>query len=421
MRIRWILRLATFLGLSAGILAFARATDDSQLLKTADEMVKTAARLRGLEPKSPILKGVKTRPEIAKYLNEKVQEEYKDGELQYAGETLKKLGLIPPSMDYRDFLIKLLTEQVGGFYDTDTRTYYIASWLPVEEQKPVMIHELTHALQDQYFNIKKIFDEDRKTHNDDRTLAHQALVEGDAVLVMMQSIIEPFKRHFSQLPDLGFVTRTLAMESQSAVYNSAPVYIQETLLFPYAYGSSFLQQIWKQSPSWDSINKIYSDLPASSEQIMHPAKYYGIRDNPIPVGAAVYTAKLGKDWKVVYKNVLGEFSLGLLLSLELTEENARRAATGWGGDQVLLLQNKQGKNAVLVSTIWDTSDDADKFYAAMDEWFRKRFPEAPRSEETAAGFSIVRDGEFHSLQHEATGVRFVIGMPKADSGQLTGF
>jgi len=83
-------------------------------------------------------------------------------------------------------------------------------------------------------------------------------------------------------------TQMSAMQSQSKVFSSAPAYIQESVLFPYGYGAAFLQKIWAQNPSWDSVNKIYSDLPSSTEQIMHPEKYYGTRDEPKPVnGEAV--------------------------------------------------------------------------------------------------------------------------------------
>jgi hypothetical protein len=423
MRIRWILWLALLAAFCRVTLALIQETDASELLKTADEMVQTTARLRGLEPKAPILKGVKDRAEIARYLNERVQEDYDQGELVEEGKMLRKLGLIPDALDYKEFTLKLLTEQVGGFYDPGQKTFFIASWLPAADQKPVMVHELTHALQDQYFNVNEILKQDRKLDNDDRALAHEALLEGDGMVVMLEYLLEPVQRHFSELPDLAFVMRTQmsTMQSQFAVFKSAPHFLQEVLLFPYGYGASFLQNIWKQNPSWQAVNKIYSDLPSSTEQIMHPEKYYGDRDEPKPVHAEAYAAQLGKNWKIAYKNVLGEFSLGLLLNLHLTDERARRAAAGWGGDQVLLLENEAGKDAVLVSTIWDTADDSEKFYAAMDEWFRQHYPKAHRNDESPTGFSIVQDGEYHSLRREEGGVRFVIGLPEADAQKLAGF
>jgi hypothetical protein len=423
MRIRWILWLTLIAGLSSGAMALVQETDEALLLKTADEMVQVTSRLRGLEPKAPISRGVKNRSEISRYLNDHVREDYAEGELQKEGKMLKRLGLIPAEMNYREFILNLLTEQVSGFYDPDKKTFFIASWLSPAEQKPVMVHELTHALQDQYFDVKAILEEDRKRDNDDRTLAHQALMEGDGMVVMLDYLLEPAKRHFAELPDLAFIMRTqmAAMQSQFAVFKNAPPFLQEVLLFPYGYGSSFLQQIWKQNPSWQSVNKIYSDLPASTEQIMHPEKYYGSRDEPKPANAEGFADRLGQDWKIAYKNVLGEFSLGLLLSLHLTDERARRAAAGWGGDQVLLLENNAGKDAVLVNTLWDTPDDSEKFFAAMDEWFRQHYPKAQRVNESPTGFSLVVDREFHALRRDGAAVRFIIGLPETDSRKLTGF
>ncbi len=261
---------------------------------------KSTARLRGLEPKGPIQQGVKDKAEISQYLNERVQAEYAPGEIEKEGKILRTLGLIPAEMDYRGFVIKLLTEQVGGFYDSDKKTFFIASWLPSEEQKPVMIHELTHALQDQHFDVGKMLKEDRSLQNDDRILAHQAVMEGDGMVVMLQYFLEPVKRHFSQVPDLASVMQAqmMTMQAQFPVFKEAPLYLRESLLFPYGYGASFLQYVWRKNPSWESVNKIYSDMPVSTEQIMHPEKYYGERDMPKPVNTESFVARLGPGWKI---------------------------------------------------------------------------------------------------------------------------
>ena len=311
MRMRWVLWLAATLLLGGSAMALVQETSPADLLKTADEMIQAAARIRGLQPKTPIARGVKSRAEITQYLNEQVQENYDRDELQEEGKLLQVLGLIPESIDYKEFVLKLYSEQVAGFYDTDRKTFYIASWLSVAEQKPVMVHEMDHALQDQYFDVNKIVKADRRQHNDDREMAHEALWEGDATVVMLDYELEPVKRTFSQLPDLAFAMRTMleGMQSQFPVFKSAPAYLKEMLFFPYGYGASFLQKAWAKSPSWESVNKIYSDLPSSTEQIMHPEKYFGTRDEPKPVDAEARAAKLGSDWKAYYKNVLGEFSL----------------------------------------------------------------------------------------------------------------
>ena len=423
MKHRWTLWVGIVLILNWITPAFTQETDTTELLKAIDRIVPTMSALRGLEPKTPILKGVKTREEISQYLNKRVREDYTADRIKNEGKLLQKLGILPEGVSYLDLLVGLYTEQIGGFYDPREKTLFLASWMPAAEQESVIVHELTHALQDQHFNIEKIMEDDRRSVNDDRTLAHQALMEGDGMVVMLQHIIAPMKRHFSELPNLALVMQTqmAAMKSQYTVLKNVPQFLQETLVFPYGYGASFIQQVWKQKPSWETINKIYSDLPASTEQIMHPEKYYATRDNPKEVNAEPQVAPLGAQWKVAYKNVLGEFSLGLLLNQHLIDERSRRAASGWGGDQVLLLENKEGKNAVLISTIWDTENDSEKFYAAMDEWFRLHFPKTTRKNETPTGFSLIQNGEFNALRRAGSSVRILIGLPENDSRKLTGF
>ena len=422
MRLRLVLFLLATLALGGVAPALVQETDPSELLKTADQMIEITARIRGLEPKAPISRGVKSRAEISQYLDEEVQDNYSQNELKEEGKLLRILGLIPASIDYKEFVLKLYTEQIAGFYDPAKKTLFIASWLPTDEQKPTMVHELDHALQDQYFNIEKIRKEDLQRHNDDKALAHEAFLEGEAIVVMLNYQLEPVKRDFSQLSDLAPAMGVMvtSMQSQFPVFSSAPAYLQGTLFFPYRYGASFLQKIWAKNPSWEAVNKVYSDLPASTEQIIHPEKYYGVRDDPKPVDAEPIAAKLD-GWKITYKNVLGEYSLDLLLSVYLSEERSKRSAAGWGGDQVLLLENGAGKAAVLVDTVWDSVDEADRFYQAMEAWFLKRFPNAHKSGETTAGFSLTQDKEIHSLRHEGADVRFIIGLPESDAKLLTVF
>lgn len=420
MRVCATLYLTLFLSLCGMTPTYAQEASESELLKAGDEMLQQTATLRGLEPKGPIQRGVKDKAAISKYVSERIQDEYARDEIASEGKILRKLGLIPQTMDYAAFVIRLLSEQVGGYYDTDQKTFFIASWLPLEEQKPVMIHELTHALQDQHFNVGGILKENRKLQNDDRILAHQAVIEGDGMVVMLQYFLAPANRHFAQLPDLSAIMQAqmLSMQMQFPVFKEAPPYLRETLLFPYGYGASFLQSSWRKDPTWQAVNKIYSDLPVSTEQIMHPEKYFGDRDLPKPVQAEEYAAKIGPNWKISARNVLGEFTLGLLMSLHLTEERSRRAASGWGGDQVLLLENEEGKDAVLIDTVWDTAEDAEKFYVAMDEWFRQRYPKIERANETPAGFAVIQNGEYNSMRREGTGVRLIFDLPEKAGARL---
>ncbi len=423
LRLVWSLMLVPVLlfGRSAGALWQQTAKPDT-LLAVADEIVPVVARIRGLEPKAAIKKGVESREQISRALNELVSDQYEKTELKRGGVVLKKLGLIPVDMDFADFTIKLLTEQIGGYYDPEKKTFFLAGWLSADQQKPVMAHELTHALQDQYFDLDAMMKRDRKSHNDDMTLAHQALVEGDATGVMLDYLLEPLGRSFVQLPDLAFIMRAQMslMDSQFVVLKSAPEYIKESLLFPYGYGAAFLQKVRSGNAPWPVVNKVYADMPSSTEQIMHPEKYLGQRDNPKAVAVEDPTPQLGKDWKIVYRNVLGEFSLYLLLKLNQPDQTAMNASSGWGGDQVILVEEDgRDRSAVFAESTWDDQDSADRFYAAASNWLERRFPQGRKEDASDSGFAMVAGSEYHSIQRRGTGVYLVLGLPESLAGKLT--
>jgi hypothetical protein len=417
---RWLLTLFFAAGLCGCSPVFAAGTDSAKLLETADEAIKMVERLRDLDFKEPVRKEVRDRAEIASFLKGRVREKYTQDALQKESKMLSKLGLIPPTLDYRDCILKLLMEQVGGYYDEKKKTLVFASWLPIEEQIPAMMQ----ALLDQHFNIRRIIEDESAKHNNDRALALKALLEGDGTVVSLQYILEQSspKRHFAELPDLAAVMQfqMTAMEAQSAAFKEAPAYIQQTLVFPYGYGASFLQSAWKEASGWQSVDAVYFDLPASTEQIMHPEKYFGLRDDPLPVTPFDPVAKLGGDWKIAYENVLGEFSLGLLLNLELTDEHARKSVSGWGGDRVMHLENGAGRDAVFVNTMWDADEDAEKFYLAMEEWFRKRYPDGKKEGESATVFSLVHDGEYCGMQRDGKSIYFMIGLPESERRRWEG-
>jgi len=414
-RIFSCLLLVLFLvgGGNAGALLQGPPASD-KLLAMADELIPILVRLRGLEPKGPVRKGVKSREEIAQYIRQEADAQFEKGELKSEGLALQRLGLIPADLDYAPFIIKMLSEQAGGYYDPATKSLYIASWLPAEEQRPAIIHELTHALQDQYYDLDGMIKRDRKGRNDDKVLAHMAIAEGDATAVMLDFILEPKGRKYTELPDIVFVMQALLMQpgDQFEVLKSAPEYLKQNLVFPYSYGAAFMQKIRAHNEPWSVVDKIYSDLPSSTEQIIHPDKYLSERDNPMTVEVGDPTPQLGKEWKIAYSNVLGEFGLSLLLQLNLTEEVAKAAATGWGGDQLILVEDGGGHSAVFAETAWDTQDSADRFFGALSAWLQRRYPQAKKSGESESGFALVSDGEYRSIRRVGSHVRLIVGLPE---------
>jgi hypothetical protein len=332
----------------------ALASDVAKLLESADEVLEAVVEIRKLKPKEPIQKGVKSREEVKAYLVGRIQEEYPQEQIAREERLLERLGLIPVDLPLYEFMLDLLTEQVAGYYDPDSKTLYIADWIPLEIQKPVMAHELTHALQDQYFDLKKFLTP--VEGNDDRTLARNAL-----------NLVELNR---AQMP---------LMETQFPIFGKAPDYLKETLIFPYAYGGAFLKEILTQG-GWEAVAQIYTNLPESTEQILHPEKYLNAPDPPTEVDTNFLRENLSEEWEPIVENVLGEFSTYLLLREFISDEQALKASEGWDGDKVELWETSGGKTAILLSTIWDESSDASEFFEAYSELIAQKYPEAERSD-----------------------------------------
>jgi len=366
-----VLAFTCFVAISIGIAQ--TQTDNSALMKTADEVLAEVSKLRELEVKSPVAKGVKSREEIRSYLAERVKEEYKPEELEIEGRVLKKLRLIPQDMDVYEFAMNLLTEQVAGYYDPKRKTFYIADWLAVEAQKPIMAHELTHALQDQHFDVTPFLT--RIKNNDDKMLARNSILEGEAVAVMIDYMIKPMGMSFVNLPDLKqFMNMAESTNSQEyKLYASAPAYFKQTLVFPYTEGLSFLQA-YRRTHSWADVAMVYADLPESTEQILHPEKYITSRDDPTEVKPEHPKKLPAGDWKTIYTNVLGEFTTQLVLKEFLDQAEAEKAAAGWDGDVVELLRNGDGKEAVVMRFVFDTEQDAREFKDSYARLLAKKYP-----------------------------------------------
>ncbi|HJZ88637.1 MAG TPA: hypothetical protein VKN99_25865 [Polyangia bacterium] len=334
-----------------------------ELLKTADELVKQVAALRQLTVRAPVKRGVLNREAIKARLRTQIKRQYTSREIQIEGGVLKALGLLPPDLDYEKLQLDLLMEQVAGFYDPWGKQLYIADWLPTEMQPPALAHEIAHALQDQHFDLKKFV---TPVHDQgDRQLARSALVEGDGTGVMIE-----FASHkdLSAMPDMSkmmdLLSSTGALSLGPAgpmpVLEKAPAFIKQSLLFPYVSGLGFVQYVRKRYP-WAKLDEAYRRPPESTEQIIHPEKFFA-REHPVWIKAAPLAAMKSAGAKMVHEDTFGELQTRLFLSIVGGAAGASDAAAGWGGDRMVAYEpSGGGPYQVVWLTQWDTEADASEF------------------------------------------------------------
>lgn len=354
------------------------AVDQKAILAASESILKEVSDLRGLPAKNPVKSGFKSRKELEDVIIKDLNEEHSPEELKSQGRLLKKFGLIPKDYDLRQEMIKLLQEQIGGFYEPRTGEFYLVDWLELSEQKPVMAHELMHAVQDQNFNLKR-FEKFPKDEGD-QELAVQSLIEGEATIVMFNYMFKSqgLKMDITKVPISISTLMDLADDKMDdkrfPVLASTPKAIKETLEFPYFYGGSFIQQ-YVGKTSWEKVADLYSsELPESTEQIIHPEKAIN-REHPIKVKLPDQLTKLGTGWQKAQVNINGEFGYYLVFAQYLDKQRAREAAAGWGGDQMIFYEKDADHSLISQATVWDTEQDAIEFFQAYKERTLKRYPE----------------------------------------------
>lgn len=360
------LLVGSFLPPVAGQTGTARAAQNAAIISTADAVLKETSEIRELTILRGVKSGAQSRSEIEGMIIRNLDSDTTPAEMHAAEVLLKAFGLAPADFAYRSFLIKLLTEQVAGYYDPKKQQFYLADWIELDGQKPVMAHELTHALQDQHFNLKR-FDKWPKGDSDAELAAH-ALIEGDATLAM--------SLYLAKHPMIALAFIRSAQDTSVEQFKQAPRALRESLLFPYQEGSTWATQVYRRG-GWSMVSKAFTKLPQSTEQILHADKYFAY-EPPVKLTLPNFSRVLGPGWKSIDNDVNGEWGYYLVLDEYLNSvTESKRAAAGWGGDRFAIYEGRRPSDVFLAQVnAWDTAADASEFFDAYWQRTQKRYPDA---------------------------------------------
>src|SRR5438105_4066124 len=248
-------------------------TRNAALIAATVEVLKETSEIRQLSILRPVQSSTQSRAEIERTLIKNLDEDMTAAQAHASELALRKLGLAPAEFQYRALLIRLLTEQVAGYYDPKTQQFHLADWIDLDGRKPIMAHELTHALQDQHFDLRRF--EHWPKGDSDAELAAHALIEGDATLVMVLYVSSNPMRALTFLKSLG------ATGVSTKELDQAPRVLRESLLFPYQEGLNWTRALYKQG-GWQEVSQAFTTLPQSTEQVMHPEKYFA-HEAPVKV------------------------------------------------------------------------------------------------------------------------------------------
>ena len=320
---------------------------NAAFLKAADEVLEQMSKILDLPIKEPLKKSLRSKDEIRAYLIQEDKEDKTDAERYADDKTLEAFGLIPRGFPLDAFMLDVLTDQVAGLYDPKAKEFYIADWIPADEQREVMAHELTHALEDQSFHIDPWTKAARP--NDDAELARDAVNEGSALVAMVDYSLADQKMSVRDLPDVTPIIRAGAVTEmdKDPKLSKAPLVIRDELLFPYLAGAGFAQQFLKAHQGWQDIHLLFENPPASSQQILHPQLYLkGVQ--PQKIASLDWKSIAPADWKLLDENILGEFGLGEVLKQFVGEQQAARISPMWAGDRYAVFEDAKTKQTPLV-------------------------------------------------------------------------
>jgi hypothetical protein len=317
--------------------------------------------------KQPVLQR-RTKEQVHQFLVKQFEDERSQADLNAQQILLRRLGLVSENFDLRSLMLDLYTEQIVGFYDPATKVLYVIDGAKPQDVAFVVEHELVHALQDQYTNLDSLL---HIKGDDDRVLAAQSVMEGQATLVPIQSMLGPA----AGLPGGWDKVRELIRENQGSMpkFAAAPQILQETLLFPYLSGAEFMRRYQDQGHAGMPLGR---DMPVSSTQIMHADAYFGAhREQPV---AITFPAPQGATSD--YQNDMGEFETRVFLFQHLKDQNTSiLSADGWMGDRYMILHTPHGDGLAWV-TVWRSAVDAGEFRTAMQKVFTARYPKVQATE-----------------------------------------
>jgi hypothetical protein len=216
-----------------------------ELFRSVDEILNFASSDTKLPIEHTVKRKLISRDEVNHYLKEKFDEDESTKRMERSEIVLKKFGLLDRDFHLGAFLLSLLTEQIAGFYDNKTKTVNLLNWIKPEDQKPVLAHELTHALQDQKVGLTKwsavslngpshnVQEDNRHLQVDEVDTARGAVSEGQAMAVFVDYTLRPTGKTLADSPEIADRMKDQVDDtSGSPVMARAPLLLQESLLFP---------------------------------------------------------------------------------------------------------------------------------------------------------------------------------------------
>jgi hypothetical protein len=318
------------------------AAEAKELFQSMDEILRFASQDTGLPVRKKVKRTIVSREQVEKYISDKFKDDADRIRFERSELVQKKFGLLPREFDLHAFLIKLLAEQVAGYYDEKTRTMNLLDWNEPDMQRPVMAHELTHALQDQSYNLEKMSkheeeiekkgmeDLDGLVRNDEESTCRSAVLEGQAMIVLLDYVLAPSDQSVIKMPGVVDMMQSSMDKSRgSPIFDSAPLLLQEELAFPYRQGMKFIRDLLVAGGKKLAYQGVLDRMPRTTREVMEPKEY--LAGHRVPPLLLPDFSFLKKDYEPFDAGAVGELDVNILLRVYADAEAAKRLTPEWRG------------------------------------------------------------------------------------------
>jgi hypothetical protein len=388
--------------------AIGAAAPDTSTLRAIEGQVSQIRGLQALtEPELKLL----DHASLTAYLADQFERDYLPNERESDQKEFVLLGLLKPTDNLVQIQLNLLSDQVIGVYDSESKALFVVAeqsgFGPGERM--TYAHEFNHALQDQYYDLNKIAP--KHPVSNDRSLAVHALIEGDAI--MLQTLWA--QSNLTQ-DDLIQLARVSAGSDDSLA--RVPLVVRSELLFPYIDGFNFVRQAYRQAGNdYAAVDDLFKNPPESTAQLLHPEKYQN-HFLPVDVQLGDVAARLGPAWRKIGTGVLGELDTRIVLEQWGADHSAAiRTASGWAGDQWQLVE-KEGRSAIVLKSTWETPDAARAFYSTYTRGLRTRFDSAMVEESSSTRQALTTPVTATDVRLQGSEVLTVIAFDRESAGAI---
>jgi hypothetical protein len=359
-----------------------------KLFRSVDDILRFASKDTLYPIKREVKRQLVSRDEVEAYVTKHTSEDEDAKRLRRSELVLKKFGLLPRDFDLGKFLVVLLKEQVAGYYDPKTRTVNLLDWLGADQQKPVLAHELTHALQDQSFNLEKYMkpaDADlakkkeitaQDIENDEVSTTRQAVVEGQAMVVLVDYMLEPMGLSLKDSPQVVQALKDgmLVGTADAVEFRNAPIYMKEALTFPYRYGIDFIADLLIKGGKDKAFAELFRNPPRTTRQIMEPETYLaGEHLQPMNVPDFHHVLNNYDRFDV---GAVGEFDVAVLIDQYAGRQISDKLYPHWRGGYYYAVRPKRDPAAplgLLYASRWSSPEKAANFAAIYASALSKRY------------------------------------------------